>query len=188
MERENIIAATQKRLKQFNLGDLNHYKDSTQEQFITIEQYFIETEERFHKSLKEIKSIHFNIRGICNDINISKSTVYNNPNTLRLYIEKRINDIEKQDLLTKNKQKKIQERTHELELFLDRAIIDQIEFNNLKVHNEQLQVEVNRLAKKNELMSLERAELVKKLNDIELEIRKIRNRKGNVIKFDQNKV
>lgn len=101
MERENIIAATKERLEQFNLGDLNRYKESTQEQFITIEQYFLQTEERINKALEEIKSINFNIRGICNTINISKSTVYNNPNTLRLYIEERINDIENQDLLSK---------------------------------------------------------------------------------------
>ena len=87
MERENIIAATQEHLKQFNLGDLSLYKESTREQFITIEQYFLETEERINKTLKEIKSINLNIRGICKAISISKSTVYNNPNTLRLYIE-----------------------------------------------------------------------------------------------------
>ena len=40
MERESIIAATQEHLKQFNLGDLSLYKESTREQFITIEQYF----------------------------------------------------------------------------------------------------------------------------------------------------
>lgn len=76
MERENIIDATQERLEQFNLGGLNRYKESTQEQFITIEQYFLETEERIKKALEEIKSINFNIRGICNATNISKSTIY----------------------------------------------------------------------------------------------------------------
>ncbi|WPD80669.1 hypothetical protein R8N76_00010 [Bacillus cereus ATCC 14579] len=44
-------------------------------------------------------------------------------------------DIEKQDLLSKNKERKTQERMSELENFIDKAIIDQIEFNNLKVHN-----------------------------------------------------
>jgi len=188
MERKNIITATQERLKQFDLGELNRYKEITQEQFITIEQYFLETEDRLNKALEEIKSINFNIRGICNSINISKSTIYNNPNTLRLYIEKRINDIEKQDLLSKNKHEKTQERMSELEEFLDKAIIDQIEFNNFKVHNEQLHSEVNKLAEKNQLLSLERAELVKKINDMELELRKLRNKKGNVVSFNEDKV
>ncbi|MBJ8054421.1 hypothetical protein JDS87_21340 [Bacillus cereus] len=188
MERENIIAATQERLKQFNLGNLNRYKEGTQEQFITIERYFLETEKRINKALKEVKSINFNIRGVSNAINISKSTVYNNPNTLRLYIEKRIDDIEKQDLLSKNKQRKTQERMSELENFIDKAIIDQIEFNNLKVHNEHLQAEVNRLAEKNKLLGLERAELVKKLNDMDLELRRLRNKKGTVVSFNQDNV
>ncbi|BCB39957.1 hypothetical protein BCJMU51_4871 [Bacillus cereus] len=186
MERENIIAATKERLEQFNLGDLNRYKESTQEQFITIEQYFLQTEERINKALEEIKSINFNIRGICNTINISKSTVYNNPNTLRLYIEERINDIENQDLLSKNKQGKQQIRISELEKFLDRTIIDQIEFNNLKVHNECLQDEVNRLTERNELLGLERAKLVRRLNDMDLELRKLRNKKENVVSFNQD--
>lgn len=188
MERENIIDATQERLKQFNLGGLNRYKESTQEQFITIEQYFIETEKRIKKALEEIKSINFNIRGICNATKISKSTIYNKPNTLRLYIEKRIDVIEKQDILPKSKQGKTQERMAELETFLDKSIIDQIEFNNLKVHNEDLQDEVNRLANKNELLNLERAELVKKINEMELELRKLRNKKGNVVPYNQDKV
>lgn len=186
MEHENIIAATQERLKQFNLGELNRYKESTQEQFITIEQYFLETEERVNKALEEIKTTNFNIRGICNEINISKSTVYNNPNTLRLYIEKRMSDIEKQDPLSKNKQRKTQERMSELEGFLDKTIIDQIDFNNLKLHNEHLQAEVNRLAEKNELLSLERVKLVKKQNDMDLELRRLRNKKGNVVSFNQD--
>ncbi|MDY8161899.1 hypothetical protein [Bacillus thuringiensis] len=188
MERENIIVATQECLKQFNLGDLSFYKESTQEQFFTIERYFLETEERINKTLKEIKSVNFNIRGICRAINISKSTVYNNPNTLRLYIEKRIDDIEKQDLLSKNKQRKTQERMSELENFIDKVIIDQIEFNNLKVHNEHLQAEVHRLAEKNKLLGLERAELVKKINDMELELRRLRNKKGTVISFTQDNI
>ncbi|MCY8938524.1 hypothetical protein [Peribacillus frigoritolerans] len=184
MEREIIIAATQEWLKQLNLGELNRYKESTQEQFITIEQYFLETEKRINKAIDEIKSINLNMRGVCTSINISKSTVYNNPNTLRLYIEKRIDDIERQDFFSKNKQEKTRERMSELEDFLDRAIIDQIEFNNLKVHNEHLQGEVNRLAEKNELLGLERAELVKRLNDLELELRQLRNKKGNVVSFN----
>ena len=49
----------------------------------------------------------------------------------------------------------------ELESFIDKSIIDQIEFNNLKVNNEYLQAEVHRLAEKNQLLGLERAELVK---------------------------
>ncbi|AZV41551.1 hypothetical protein BAOM_0940 [Peribacillus asahii] len=184
MERENIIAATQNRLKQFSMSDFNHYKENTQEQFIKIEKYFLEAEERIYKALKVVNSIKFNMREVCNEINISKSTIYNNPNTLRFYIEKRIEDIEKQDLLPKNKQEKTQKRMSELEDFLDRAIIDQIEFNNLKLHNEQLQTEVNRLAEKNELLNLERAELVKKLNDMELELRRLRNKKGNVVSIN----
>ncbi|WP_044784325.1 hypothetical protein [Bacillus thuringiensis] len=183
MERENIIDATKEHLKQFNLGDLSLYKESTREQLITIERYFLETEELINKTLKEINSVNFNIRGICKAINISKSTVYNNPNTLRLYIEKRIEDIEKQDLLSKNKQRKTQERMSELENFIDKSIIDQIEFNNLKVNNEYLQAEVHRLAEKNQLLGLERAELVKKINDMEVELRLLRNTKGTVVTF-----
>jgi len=181
MEREIIITATEERLKQFDLGDLNGYKESTQEQFITIEQYFLEIEERINKALEEIKSVNLNIRGICSAINISKSTVYNNPNTLRLYIEKRIQEIEKQDLLSKNKHIKTQERISELENFLDRTIIDQIEFNNLKITNKELEDEVTRLTKKNETLGLERAELISKLNDMDLELRKLRSKKGNVV-------
>ena len=118
MERENIIVATQEYLKQFNLGDLSLYKESTREQFITIEQYFFEMEERINKTLKEIKSINLNIRGICKAISISKSTVYNNPNTLRLYIEKRIDDIEKQDLLSKIKKEKLRNECQNLKALL----------------------------------------------------------------------
>ncbi|MFZ3589602.1 hypothetical protein ACOI1C_10030 [Bacillus sp. DJP31] len=188
MEQKELIAATQQRLKQFDLNDLNLYKETTQEQFITIEQYFLQTEVRINRTLEEIKSINLNIRGVCKEINISKSTVYNNPNTLRLYIEKRIEDIEKKDLFSKNKQGKTQERMSELEAALDNFIIDQIEFNNLKVHNEHLQDEVNRLAEKNELMASERVELVKKLNGMDLELRRLRNKKGNVVSYNQDKV
>ncbi|HDR4695489.1 hypothetical protein ABR775_14585 [Bacillus cereus] len=188
MERENIIVATREHLKKFNLGDLSLYKESTREQFITIERYFLEIEEQINRTLKEIKSINFNIRGICKTINISKSTVYNNPNTLLLYIEKRIDEIEKQDLLSKNKQRKTQERMAELENFIDKAILDQIEFNNLKVHNEHLQAEVHRLAEKNKLLGLERAELLKKINNMELELRRLRNKKGTVVSFNEEKI
>ena len=188
MEREDVIAAARENLKQFNLGELNYYKESTQEQFITIEKYFLEVEERINKALKEINDINFNIRGICSEINISKSTIHNNPNTLRLYIEKRIEHIEKKDVLLKNKQEKSQERMSELESFLDRAIINQIEFNNLKVHNEYLQNEINRLTNKEEVWNLERSSLIKKLNAMDLELRQLRNKKGYVITFSPDKI
>ncbi|WP_079523835.1 hypothetical protein [Solibacillus isronensis] len=188
MERENIITATAGRLKQFGLGELSYYKENTQEQFFTIEQYFLEKEERLKEILEEIKSTNFNIRGICKDTNISKSTVYNNPNTIRLYIEKRIKDIETQDLLFKNKQEKSQERITEIEDFLDKAIIDQIEYNNLKVHNGHLQVELNRFSEKCELLGAERLELVKRLNAAEIELRQLRNKKGNVVTLNEEKV
>jgi len=188
MERQNIIDATQHCLKQFGMSDFEQYKENTQEQFITIEKYFIEVEGRINKALKEIKSFNLNMRGVCNAINISKSTIYGNPNTLRLYIEKRIESIEQLDPFSKNKQEKTQKRMLELEDFLDRVIIDQIEFNNFKVQNEHLQGEVNRLSQKNELLGLERAKLVKKLNDMELELRRLRNKKENVVPFNQEKV
>ncbi|SDM41634.1 hypothetical protein [Bacillus sp. OK048] len=188
MDRENIIAATHNRLKQFGMSNFEQYNENTQEQFITIEKYFLEVEERIKKALEEINSINFNMRGVCLAINISKSTVYNNPNTLRLYIEKRIDNIEKLDLLPKNKQEKTQKRMSDLEGFLDRAIIDQIEFNNLKLQNEELRAEVNRLAEKIELLSLERNKHIKKLNDLELELRRLRNKKGNVVLLNSDKI
>ena len=184
MEREKIVNEIQKRLNQFNMNVFDQYKENTQEQFVTIERYFLESEERLNKALEEIKYINFNIRGICKAINISKSTVYNNPNTLRLYIEKRIEDHEKLDLLTKSKQEKTQVRISELENFLDKAIIDQIEFNNIKMYNENLEKEVNLLTEKNHLLALERTELIKKLNSMELELRKLRNKKGNTFPFN----
>lgn len=187
MERENIIAATKQRLKEFKLGDLNHYKETTMEQFITIEQYFLKTEARINKAFKEINSVKLKIRTICREINISKSTVYNNPNTLLLYIEQRIGCFEKQDLFSKNKQVKAQERISDLEDFIDKAIIDQIEFNNLKVQNEYLQDEVHRLSEKNEVFSLERAQLVKKLNEMDQELRRLRNKSGTVVGIDWEK-
>lgn len=187
MEREDIVTATAGRLKQFGLGVLIHYKENTQEQFFTIEQYFLEKEAHLKEILEDIKSINFNIRGICKETNISKSTVYNNPNTIRLYIEKRIEDIEKQDILFKNQKEKSQERITEIEDFLDKAIIDQIEYNNLKVHNEHLQVELNRVSEKCELLGAERLELVKKLNEAEKELRQLRNKKGNIISLSQDK-
>ncbi|HCG4536327.1 TPA: hypothetical protein NJY08_005187 [Salmonella enterica subsp. enterica serovar Typhi str. AG3] len=186
MELQNIITSTQERLNKFNLGELSHYKSSTQEQFISIERYFLENEKRINNALYEIKSINFNIRGVCKATNISKSTVYKYPNTLRYYIEQRIEDIENQDFLLKNKQERTRERMSELEDFLDKAIIDQIEFNNLKVNNEFLQEEVTRLEKKLDVMSLERIELIRKLNEVELELRRLRNKKGKIISFNQD--
>ncbi|CAN7380012.1 hypothetical protein [Rossellomorea sp. LjRoot5] len=180
MDREKVIAATEKLLKQLELGDLHHYKETTQEQFIRIEKYFLEIEERLNKALEEIQSINFNIRGICSSINISKSTIYNNPNTLRLYIEKRINMIEAQNPFTNKKNEKAQEQLIELDEFLNKAIIDQIEFNNLKVQNENLNLEVKRISQKNKLLNLERVEHFKKINEMELELRKLRNKLGNV--------
>lgn len=187
MEREDIIAATEERLKQYNLGELSYFKDSTQEQYIVIEKYFLESEARIKKTVEDMKSINFNMRGICNEINISKSTIYNNPNTLRLYIENRIADIEKQDMMLKYKNDKARERISELESFLNKSIIDQIEFNNLKVYNEHLLSEVNRLMESNKVLGLERAEFVKKFNAMELELRRLRNMKGNLALLKQEK-
>lgn len=45
------------------------------------------------------------------------------------------------------------------------------------MHNECLQDEVNRLTERNELLGLERAKLVRRLNDMDLELRKLRNKK-----------
>ena len=75
-------------------------------------------EERINKTLKEIKSINLNIRGICKAISISKVPFITIRIHCVLYIEKRIDDIEKQDLLSKNKKEKLRNECQNLKALL----------------------------------------------------------------------
>lgn len=165
----------------YRLDSFDLMKIQTQNQLIAIETYLQKCIDIYNNCISEIKKINLSVRGICNNSNIGKSTVYQNKDTLYTYIENRINEIESNyDIFSKKKITNLKNKNELLEQRLSKMIVDYIEMANIKIKIDDLYKENEKLKKQKDLLFLERTELIHTNNNLSLELTKLKN---NVIDF-----
>ncbi|MGN7298091.1 hypothetical protein [Ferdinandcohnia sp. SAFN-114] len=181
MEEYFITETIRGKLKEYSIGTYDDLKPSLKSNLVRIEGYFQECLDKFRKIELELNEIELNTRGICIGAHISKSTVYNNPDTLLKYIDKRKVELECNiELINRNRIKALEEEVEKQKDIIDKLIIDNIEFMNQKLLIENLQKENKRLLNYKEVHSRERAELIRQKDEMSIELKKIRN---NLIEF-----
>jgi chromosome segregation ATPase len=156
---------------------------STKEQLLNIEKYFIECEKEIESAIKKIHDINLTVRGISKAIGIGKSTIYNNPTTLKIYIEKRQEQIQKQDIFSEKRIEKLEEKNKNLNSLLEKMKVNIINHHLLENEVENLKEENAQLENKMGYLIHERTNLVEKINDLEKELHNLREKGGNILKI-----
>lgn len=120
-----------KHTKGYGIGELENQPTKIQEQLIIIETFiqdFVQEQANIVQKMKEYEKI--NLLSISTGSGVPRSSIYNSPNTLQVYIERRCKEIEKQDILGVDKLTKTKKKDKELqELFsgLQQEVIDSCE-------------------------------------------------------------
>ncbi|MGG0739569.1 hypothetical protein [Niallia taxi] len=145
--RINIEECVNENTQRYGIGKLNEISSSKiQKQLVQIEEYFQQfyiNQKKLSEQVKEYSKL--SILSVSSNAKVSRSQINLNTNTLKLYIENRIKEIEKKDILNTKKHERLKGEKRELGIYLDglrQQIADSFE---LKLRIEMLESENKRL-------------------------------------------
>lgn len=168
----------------FGIGKLKEVSSVTvQKQLVQIEEFlqeFCMNQKQFSEQIKRFNKL--SISSVSSGAKVPRSQINLNTNTLKLYIENRILEIEKKDILHIKKHVRLKRERRELETHIDglrQQIVDSFE---LKLRLEMLEVENKRL-----IIQIEsRQKDVQKLEEQNSMLRKTLsgNNKGKIVRLN----
>ncbi|BAH06651.1 hypothetical protein [Clostridium kluyveri] len=157
MEEREIIGIIKPLLNNYGIEEFDALKPQTQRRLVMMEKYFQKCIEKYANIKQNIRHLDLSVRGICKGSNVGKTTVYNNPDILKKYIEKRINDIECNVLIIpKLEFNTLVNKVELLQSNLNKMLVDIARFENMRVKVKSLEkiianLEVQKIALQHEL-------------------------------------
>lgn len=179
MDEQEIISEVAKYLEKYEICSLDTFKEQTINQLLNIELYFKKCGEIYDEVTQKLDYINLTTRGICKNSKISKSTIYNNPDTLKKYIECRISDMKYKIIIPKEEVERLEKENLDLKDILDKTLINKIKYMNLKNENMQLKKQLSEMHEVLDLYKQERKEHINKINKLEKRICK----EDNILEF-----
>ena len=158
----------------YGIGELSELSSlKIQEQLVLIENYLQEFCEQQKKLAEQIKQYSkLSIFSISSGANVPRSQINLNINTLKLYIERRIQEITKEDTLKINSHEKLKTEKKELDLYIDglrQEIVDVLELkqyiDSLEGENKRLIKQLDHRQKDIQKLEIENSKLRKNLNE-----------------------
>ncbi|OLN22553.1 hypothetical protein BTO30_09630 [Domibacillus antri] len=164
----------------YGIGELSEISSlKIQEQLVQIEEHLQEFRMHQKQLTEQIKQYSkLSISSISSGANVPRSQINLNTNTLKLYIEKRISEIEKEDILKINKNEKLRSEKKELDSYIDGLRQQVVDTFEMKLYIENLEAENKRLIRQLE-------DRQKDIQKLEIENSKLRK---TVNEFNKNKV
>ncbi|MFD1707530.1 hypothetical protein ACFSCZ_12430 [Siminovitchia sediminis] len=171
----DISARVNEKTIEYGIGKLNDVSSTKiQEQLVLIEkclQEFRGEQNRLFEQIKEHSKL--SILSVSKETDIKRSQIYKNPKTLKLYVENRISEIKKEDILKVNKLEQLRNDKRELSDHLDRLrqqVVDNFELKQLaevlEAQNKRLNEQIERRQKDIYKLQKENDSLQKKLNKL----------------------
>lgn len=154
----------------FGIGELEAVNSLTvQKQLVHIEEFLQEFCMQQKKLSEQVKRYSkLSILSVSVGAGVPRSQINLNINTLKLYLENRIMEIEKKDIFNIKKHERLKSEKRELEAYLDGLRLQIVDFFELKLRHEMLESENKRLILQNE----SRQKDVQKLEGENSELRK----------------
>ncbi|MCP1450336.1 hypothetical protein [Priestia megaterium] len=115
----NELVRSNIRKYNINGGVYESLRPKVQDQLYKIEYYIQSYIQEQIELVSKIKASKLSLAGVITASELQRSTVYNNADTLKKYIEERINDIESQDILSIRKITKQKEDIEFLKQYLE---------------------------------------------------------------------
>ncbi|MDK0838953.1 hypothetical protein ACSW8S_17470 (plasmid) [Clostridium perfringens] len=183
MDKEDSLDKVKMFLKKYEIGNIDTIKEQTKNHLLNIESYFQKCESNYNEILEKQKSINLSTRGICENSGVSKSTIYNNADILKKYIDSRLLDIECNiEIVSKIQLESIKRENCELKNIIDNILINKIQFMNFKNENIKLKKQLESLGKKLDSYKEDRRQLINRINKIE----KTMYNKDNIVVLDKD--
>lgn|GEM_PF-3480477 len=171
-------------LKQYNINpSFSQLSDIVQNQLIEIENFFQNYINEQIILAQLLNNQKINLAKVCISTTISRSSVYNNPNVLKKYINERINDIEEKDTLGINKTKKITRDYELLRKYIEHLKIQIIENDIFELKIEELEKEIKDLNYINKHYALENSTLHTENENLKFQLV---NKQSNVVNFNDH--
>ena len=181
---KNIVV---EHLNRYGLGEFMLLKQGLRNQYIKLEEYFQECILKCERIKKEIHSIDLSVKGICEAVGIGRSTLYANSDTLKVYLENRIKEVENIDLLNEKKVTYLEEKYTFAEKFFEATKINIIRLMNVEQENENLKKKNAELEERSSAYFKERQELTNRIDLLERKLLEALHGKGDVISIDLKK-
>lgn len=155
------------KVSEFAIGEFDNLRPKIQEQLLQIEKYFNELENEQEQVARRIRSLRkINLLSISKDTCVTRSSIYNNPNTLKVYVEKRLQQIQSKDIFSLNKVEELETKHEDLSSCLSgfqQKIAENVHLN-LKIN--ELEAELINLIKINESISKKNNSLIEENREI----------------------
>ncbi|KXY73124.1 hypothetical protein MKY89_11235 [Bacillus sp. FSL W7-1294] len=158
----------------FGIGELKEISSSTvQKQLVQIEaflQEFCMHQKQLSEKIKQSRKL--SISSVSSGAKVPRSQINLNTNTLKFYIEKRIMEIEKKDILNIMKYERLKSEKRKLESYLNglrQQIVDSFELKPrlemLEAENKRLIIQIELRQKDVQKLTEENSKLRKALSD-----------------------
>ncbi|MBR7797625.1 hypothetical protein GT022_16440 [Agaribacter marinus] len=175
-KRETAFSALKVFFSFLQLLHLNHPRELTndissikvQEQLVQIERFlqkFCTKQKQLNEQIKQHSKL--SISSVSSGSNVPRSQINLNISTLKQYIERRIDEIEKADILKINKTEKLRSEKKELDKYVD-GLRQQI------VDNFELKLYINKLETENRRLILQIEDRQRDIQKLEIENNKLR--------------
>ncbi|MGI8385719.1 hypothetical protein [Robertmurraya sp. P23] len=171
--RINIEECVGKNTIKFGIGELRQISSLTiQKQLIQIEKFlheFCMGQKQLSEQIRECSKL--SISSVSTGAKVPRSQINLNTNTLKHYIEKRILEIEKKDVLNVKKFERLKSEKRELETYIDGLRQQTVDSFELKLRFEMLEAQNKRLI----LQMESRQKDVQKLEEENIKLRRVLN-------------
>lgn len=184
---EEITSFINQYLKKYGIGngDFSTLRPKIQEQLVNLETFFQERLEAQNQLANQIRDSKLNLLRVVKGTGIQKSSVYNNPDILKKYIEERIYEIQKEDVLSLYKTEKQGNDFDELKSYLEttRNVLIESEIYEAKIR--ELESEIRELNGINLSMAHEINRLNSENSTLRNQLSKVG--RGNIISFENKR-
>jgi len=187
MEDDNLKGIVTENLNKYGLGEFMLMKQGVRSQYTQLEEYFQKCILKCDGIKKEIFSIDLSVKGVCEAVGIGRSTLYVNSDTLKVYVENRIKEIENIDLLNEKKVVYLEEKYAIAENLFKSTKINIIRLMNVEQENETLKKKNAELEKTNVEHFEERQELTNRIDLLERKFLEVLQGKRDVISMGSKK-
>lgn len=189
MEERDLNSIIEENIKKYDINK-GSFTKKTMSQLEALESYFSDIEEKYNEAVKIINGIDITTRGIASNTGVSKSTIYGNRDTIKKYLDCRLDELAIKEITSNNEKEKIsklQSDLNEVETLLNANVINFIESNDLKNENKKLKQQLERSQKRVEGLISERIELSKRIQQQEIELTKLKSKEAsNIISINKD--
>lgn len=171
--------------KSLGINEIDIQNSNVYNQLKIIEKFFQQQEKKQKFYFHELKAARkINISKISEATDISRSSIYNSPNILQIYVENRIRILADKDISDLNSIKSNDDKMKLLAKVnqgLQQEVIDSYES---KLYTEKLQLEIKSLLQRRKSDINEISDLNKEINDLQNELKKFKRNEIIKIKKD----